>query len=237
MIDFGLLMSVIVALAAPTLAARIWPLRTFEPGTNVLDAMVLPAATGLVTGRLVTLALDDPRSIGRIADMLVIRSGVEFWPAVLAAALVAAWSGRRERIEPLARLVDLAPLALVGYGAYEAACLVRDGCYGPVSPVGLRPDGMSTTMLPIGLLMAAGVVASAAAVRHLRLVWSCGAIVAAAVALLAIVRGLGSIWLPRVGDILTRQHRTSLVVAIVAAGVCLVQVLVGRRQAVEGAPA
>ncbi len=55
----------------------------------------------------------------------------------------------------------MAPLAMIGYAGYEAACIFRDGCFGPDSPIGLRPPGLTTTMLPIGIVAAivTGVVA------------------------------------------------------------------------------
>lgn len=157
------------------------------------------------------------RAIGQVSDMLVIRSGVEFWPGVAAAAIVIAWSGHRAQVSPIERVADLAPFAMVAYGTYEAACLFRDGCYGPTSPVGLTPNGLSTTMLPVGLLMGASALAAAAFVRRQSLMgWPPGAVVSSAVALIGLILSVGSIWLPKVGGELSRQHRTSIVVAVAA---------------------
>ena len=108
MIDYGLLMSVIVTLAASSLAMRLRPPRTYNSPVSALDIMLLPGLVGLVVGRLSTLAIDDPRAIGQVSDMLVIRSGVEFWPGVAAAAIVIAWSGHRAQVSPIERVVDLA---------------------------------------------------------------------------------------------------------------------------------
>lgn len=63
------------------------------------DSVLL--AVGLLVGRITTLALDDPNSIGSPLDMLVIRSGVEFWPGMAAAARVAAWQARRQGGSPI----------------------------------------------------------------------------------------------------------------------------------------
>ncbi|MEO6627124.1 MAG: hypothetical protein ABIP03_01000, partial [Aquihabitans sp.] len=146
-----------------------------------------------------------------------VRSGVEFWPAAVAAVLVVAWSGHRDQVKPIARVAALAPFALVGYGAYEAACLFRDGCYGPVSPVGLTPNGLTTPMLPVGILMGVGAVAAAVFVsRQQRRGWSPGAVLWAAVTSVGLVRSLGSVWLPKVGGELSRQHRTSILVTVLA---------------------
>ncbi len=237
MIDFGLLMSVIVALAIPSAVARRWPLRTFGEDASVLDVFIVPATAGLLVGRLVTLALDDPGSIGSLSDMLVIRSGVEFWPAAGAALVVVAWQARREGIDASVRLAEVAPLALIGYAAYEAACLFRDGCFGPLSTFGLRPDGMDEKMFPVGLALAAGIAAAAALVRHLRRIgWPPLAVVAGAVAFVAIARSWTSIWLPHVGEAMTRQHRSSIVVAILAAATCLVVVWGHRRPMTQAVP-
>lgn len=229
MIDFGLLMSIIVAVVAPTLLQRWWTVRTLRDGATAIDALVVPAGAGVIVGRLTTLAIDDPRSIGSVSDMLVIRSGVEFWPAVAVVGLLVAWSGRRDRVNPLTRVADLAPFAMVGYGAYEVACLFRDGCYGPASALGIKPDGLTTSMVPVGVLMGLGAVAGAAAIRRVNETgWPPGAVAAAAVALVATVRSLGSIWLPKVGDAMTRQHRTSIAVLILAATACTAELALAR---------
>ena len=94
MIDYGLLMSVIVAWAASSLAIRMHQPDTYDSPVSVSDVLLIPGFAGLVVGRVSTLALDDPRAIGSISDLIVIRSGVEFWPAVAAAALMVAWSAR-----------------------------------------------------------------------------------------------------------------------------------------------
>lgn len=223
MIDYGLLVSVMVAFGAASVLSWRWsiaeeaPPEASDKPVDFLDLALGPALAGLAVGRLAALALDDPNSIGSLSDMLIIRSGVEFWPGVVAAALVVLWGERRAGLAPLTRLSLLVPLAMVGYSGYEAACVFRDGCFGPASPVGLRPPGVSTTMLPVGWLMAAAVVVGAVAVRALaERVAPRAAVVAAATAAVAGVRSVGSIWLPHVGDGLTRQHSTSIVVAAIA---------------------
>ncbi|MFV1989382.1 MAG: hypothetical protein ACC652_01420 [Acidimicrobiales bacterium] len=230
MIDYGLLMSMIVGFGVPSLLVHWWPLSSYKGPVGFLDVALGPAFAGLAVGRLVALALDDPSSIGSVSDMLIIRSGVEFWAGVVAAAGLVAWSARRDGLSPFTRLADLAPLAMIGYASYEAACVFRDGCFGPDSAIGLRPPGLSTTMLPIGLFMAAAVVVAAFGVRRLsrRGVQPSIVVLCAAVSV-ATVRAIGSIWLPHVGDGLTRQHLTSIgVVLLSAAG--LVGVLVATQQ-------
>ncbi|MEM7342097.1 MAG: prolipoprotein diacylglyceryl transferase family protein [Actinomycetota bacterium] len=222
MIDFGLLASMIVAVGVPSLLAWWWPLRTYTQPTGFLDVALIPALVGVLVGRIVTVALDDPTAFGRaasgeIGELLIIRSGVEFWPGLVVAAALLAWAARGDGVPVLARLAAIAPLAMVGYAAYEAGCVVRDGCFGPASPIGLRPPGVATTMVPVGWLMALAVVAAAWGVRRLALRgFSPAAQLAAAAVAIAGIRAVGSIWLPHVGDGLTRQHQTSIVAAVVA---------------------
>lgn len=222
MIDYGLLMSMIVGFGVPSLLIHRWPLSTFDV-SGFFDAAIGPAAAGLVVGRVTALAIDDPNSIGSVSDMIIIRSGVEFWPGVLAGASVLLWGSRRAGLSPFARIADLAPLAMVGYGSYEASCVFRDGCFGPRSAIGLRPPGLTSTMLPIGWLMALAVIVGAVALR--RYVVPAKSLlpvrVLGAAAVVAVARSVGSLWLPSVGEGLTRQHVSSIVVGAVAVLVLL----------------
>lgn len=248
MIDFGLLASMIIAFGIPTLVAQWrWPLRSYtepgssrEPGDSIgrgnstgtglhsfFDAALGPALAGVVVGRLAAVLLDDPRSLTRVTDLLIIRSGVEFWPGMAAAVAVVVWGAKRDKVPVLARLADLAPLAMIGYACYEATCFLRGGCFGPDSPIGLRPPGLVTTMLPVGIVMGLAVVAGAIAVRGLSEAGRQPQLVlAAAAATVATVRAVGSIWLPHVGDGLTRPHQTSVVVAV--AGVVAIGLVLAR---------
>ncbi len=218
MIDYGLLMSMIIAFGVPALTSNWWLIGGREEPVAFLDVALGPAFVGLAVGRLTTLALDDPNSIGSISDMLIIRSGVEFWPGLAAAVAAVAVSANFGLVPIGRRLADLAPLAMIGYAGYEAACTFRDGCFGPDSPFGLRPRGLTTAMLPIGWLMAATVAVAAVGVHALAarrrpplLVVGAGMFAVAA------VRAIGSIWLPHVGDGLTRQHVSSIAVSSIAA--------------------
>lgn len=218
MIDYGLLVSMIIAFGVPSLVGSWWTVSGHEGPVAFIDVALVPAFAGLVVGRLVTLALDDPSSIGSISDMLIIRSGVEFWPGVVASSGAAMVAANLYLVSPSRRLAELAPLAMVGYAGYEAACVFRDGCFGPDSPIGLRPPGLSSTMLPIGWFMAAAVAVAAVGVHKLAARQNPAIVVLSAATLaVASVRAIGSIWLPHVGDGLTRQHLTSIAVTAIAA--------------------
>ena len=231
MIDYGLLLSVLVAFSLPALAVRWWPFVTYDEPVGFLDVAIWPAAIGVIVGRLVTLGVDDPGSMFKLSDFLVVRSGVEFWPAVVAAASSASWTAWRGGVAPLARLADLAPHATLGYAAYEAACIFRDGCFGPVSGIGLRPHGVSSPMVPVGLLMAALLVGLAFVLRFLVQRGRSGAIIVSIGVLgVSAIRSLASFWLPHVGTGTTRQHETSMAVAALSTFV-LVGAIVRHRSA------
>ena len=219
MIDYGLLVSVMIGFGLPSALSWRWGIdqRVAPDGASFVDLALGPAAAAVVVGRLTTLVLDDPNSIGSLSDMLIIRSGVEFWPGVGAATALVLWGERRDGLTAMGRLVALAPLAISGYAGYEASCVFRDGCFGPASTVGFRPEGVATTMVPVGWLMAVALIVAAAGVRRLHAEgWSAAVVVAAATLAVATIRAIGSIWLPHVGEGLTRQHLTSIVAAIVA---------------------
>ena len=218
MIDVGLLLSIVVAVGAPSLVARrIGPMTYGE--RSVLDVTLPALGVGVLAGRLVAVAMDDPGALGQLRDLAVVRSGVEFWPGVMAAMVWLAVGAWREGVRPDARLADLAPYALIGYAGYEATCLVRQGCFGPVSSVGLRPDGLSVSMIPMGILAALVIGAVGALLLWKRPVGEAWFVIVGAVGTVAIVRSVVSFWLPALGDGLTRQHRTSVVVAVLAASV------------------
>lgn len=215
MIDFGLLFSMIISFGIPSLVINWWPLSSYDEPVGFVDVAIAPAIGGLAVGRVTTLALDDPGSIGSISDMLIIRSGVEFWPGVATAAAMLWLSAYRAGRSPLTRIADFLPLAMIGYAGYEAACIFRDGCFGPHTGIGLRPPGVEATMLPIGLFIAVAVATAALGVRRLASSGAPRAVVIATSALsVAVVRAAGSVWLPHIGNGLTRQHLTSIWVGV-----------------------
>lgn len=214
MLDTGLLLSGVGVVAAMWLAAR-W-LGLPWPASEVLDRFVAPAMVGVLAGRATALVLDDPTSLRSLRAFLVVRGGVELWPGAAAAVAVLAVS-LRHRAEPvMTSMALLAPVALVGYAAFEATCLLREGCYGPASAIGLRPDGLTSPMVPLGVILGLALVAVAwvLAARADRL-----SVETLALAVLAVagLRSIAAVWLPRLGDALTRPHRESIAVALVAA--------------------
>ena len=147
MIDYGLLISVIIAFGLPSLIGTWWTVTGRDGPVGFLDVAVGPAFAGLAVGRLTTLALDDPSSIGSLSDMLIIRSGVEFWTGVAAAIAAVLVSANLGLVSPSNRLAELTPLAMLGYAGYEAACIFRDGCFGPSSAIGLRAKAWASFII------------------------------------------------------------------------------------------
>ncbi|HJT95074.1 MAG TPA: hypothetical protein VJ777_24565, partial [Mycobacterium sp.] len=84
MIDTGLLVSLAVVYGVVWAAGR-WHL--FRSGDGALDIIATPAFIGLAVGRVVAVLFEDPNALRRIGDMLIIRSGVEFWPGLAAGAV------------------------------------------------------------------------------------------------------------------------------------------------------
>lgn len=222
MIDFGLLASMLTVLGVPSLLTRWWPIANVSGRGTFVDGVFWPLGVGIGVGRVTALALDDPGALGRLSDVLIIRSGVEFWPGLGAALIVVAVGARRAGESPLERIAALAPMSVVAYGLFEATCLLRGGCYGPSARLGLRPAGLGTTMLPVGIFMGVAMVIGSFMLRLARRRGASAAVLTSvALAVLASVRSVGSIWLPKVSPGLTRVHRTSLFIsagAIVALG-------------------
>lgn len=218
MIDIGLLVSAAITLIVLTYIARPEPTPALTGG--VVDTALGAVFVGLAVGRVAALLFDDPGSVTSFRDVIVIRSGVEFWPGVAAGIGWLILGARREGVTPVSRLAALAPWGLVAWACYEATCLLRDGCPGPASPVGLRPDGISTRLFPVGLAVAlvAGVIAFALQRQH-RIGWPDIRTVLVALAGVAAIRTIASIWLPHIGRGPTRQHLESIAIMVTAIAV------------------
>ena len=210
MIDRGLLVTGIVV----ALVTAAFPRLVRGPRLRLaLDPLFLASVTGVLVARLVAVAAEDPAALGRVRDVLVIRGGVAFWPGVAGGAAMYAYLTRGSADAPLVRVSAAAPTALAGYGAYEATCIIRDGCFGPTAEFGLVPPGFLTPMLPVAWLVAIVMVAGAVVLQRRS---PRGRDLLAVVLLSAAVRSVASFHLPRVGSGLTTPHLQSLVVAVVA---------------------
>jgi hypothetical protein len=215
MIDIGLLVSMAIMLTVPAVFIHPWPPGAVEAG--VFDTALGPVVIGLAVGRLAALAIDDPGSLTNLGDVIIIRSGVEFWPGALAGLAWLAIRANRDGLSASVRLAALAPAGLTAWSCFEATCLLRDGCPGPVSAIGIRPEGLVTRMFPVGLGVAVAAAGGAFALdrlhrRGLRSLY----VSIVAVMAVAAIRSVASIWLPHIGTGLTRQHATSIAVFILS---------------------
>ncbi len=214
MIDKGLLLTLAAIAGTLVAAVRIWPPRTVDRST-MLDLATSVGVLGVVVGRLFFMALEDPGGLTRIGDILIVRSGMEFWAGALVGLIYLVWTAHRRELPLWPLLADMAPYGLIAYAIFESSCLVRGGCPGPVAGVGLYPEGFANRVFPVGLAVALVILAAVPVVRRLGRDHPQPTVVAT-LALVAGVRAVASIWLPRVGEALTRQHRTSILVAAVA---------------------
>ena len=209
------------------LASRAWlalAVPRLSPERSYVDTLLLSALVGVAVGRLAFVGLDDPAGFAHPRDLLILRGGVDVWPGLLAAAIVFWLAHRRGPAALVDHAADVAPVLLVAAAAYEGTCGLRGGCVGPISAIGLRPTGILTTMFPVGLAVALGLVAGAIAVYGIAARRPALA-VTTALLIFAAIRGVAGFFLPRVGDGLTRPHVTS----IAAVGAALVAVAVSAR--------
>ncbi len=236
MIDRGLLAT--MALIAVVVAGLDRALRRRSTHAEpIMSLASTPMLVGLAVGRLAAVFQDDPGTLRRPFDLLLIRGGMEFWPGA-AAALAAAWvTSRRGPSRPAERLIELAPFALWAYAVYEAACVLRDGCFGPFAAVGLRPGGSGERQLPVGILVGLVAAALGAAVWRWsgRLGWS--GVMVLSVGGLAAIRIAAGFLLPKVTAGLTRPHVESiavLVITLVGSVVLRARAVPERRRRVAG---
>ena len=233
MIDRDLLFTMGAMAAVLAFVPRWLPPRGLGGEGTVFDLLTPGLLVGVLVGRVAAMLLEDPQGLTRPGDILILRGGAEFWPGVVAGLAVVAVTARRDGAHVATRLAGLAPYALLAYGVYEAACLVRDGCFGPETPIGLYPSGITVREFPIGLAVALLVTALAFALRRLP---DGLTVLLVGVAGLGTVRAVAAIWLPRVGSGPTRQQIASAVVGI-AASAALAVAWLGKRTPPHAAPA
>jgi hypothetical protein len=229
-IDIGLLLSIAAMLVAADLLTWFRPMRT--SGSGPLEVVTAALLIGVLIGRLTALALDDPDSMTSVRDLAVIRGGVEFWPGLAGGLAVIVFGAWRSGVGAVARVADLAPYGLVAAAAYQATCAVREGCYGPGSPVGLALRGSGEIVVPVEIVGALALTLLALLLVRVRGVSSPAWVIVVTVTALAVERSISSFWLPVVGDGPSRQHIASIVVAVVGD---LALLVIGVRSAVRSA--
>jgi len=230
-VDVGLIVSLAVAVAAAEALSLVRRPLTTDGGPT--DAAVWAMLVGVIVGRIAAMAFDDPTSLGTLRDLAALRGGVEFWPGLVAGTGVLAVAARREGVTVERRIADLAPYGLMAMAGYQMTCFVREGCFGPVVPVGIVSGAAHEQVLPVEVVGAFVLVAMAVLlVRHRART----PVLTIALALwgLAVQRAVVSFWLPVVGDDLSRAHRESIAVTVISAIALIVVVAWGhpRREAI-----
>src|SRR3546814_8918852 len=109
MLDLGLIATGVVIWAVLAASARWAPTSSFRRD-EIIDRLYVPAFTGLLAGPSGPLARHGPAPLPSRPALSVIRSGVEFWPAVAAALAVVAWSLRRGGRHWVLGLAEVAPV-------------------------------------------------------------------------------------------------------------------------------
>ena len=218
MIDRGLLWSMAIVLGTVWLTFRYVP-QVKVDRRALSDLATAPTLLGILAARVGAIVLDNQRSMPTFRDFLSLRSGMDLWAGVLVACLYGARRAARAGRHPWEMLAEAAPYALWAYAAFEATCLVRDGCFGPVSWFGLRPVGISSPMFPIGLAVAA-VAAVLGLLMHRAWALRRQSVVALTVVVTGSTRAIAAIWLPAIGP-----SRVQAESAAVAAGVAVAWVL------------
>lgn len=215
MIDQGLVASLIVVAVGVWVLARLMPPTRTDSG-EVLDLLSVPVMAGVFGARVTAAALDDPSAFSRPGDLLLVRGGMELWAGIVTGvAALGVILHRRGDDSVGSSVADLSPYLLWGMAFYEGTCLVRDGCFGPVSALGLTPRGGLSPQFPVGLLAAACLLGVGVVVRRVA-PWDPPLALLFAVGGLGAVRAGASVWLPRISEGLTRQHVESLAAVAVA---------------------
>lgn len=224
--DTGLLLTVLIVLGGVHLTLRALPPPAGDRG-QVIELVSTPVIVGLIAARVIFVLLDHPASVFRLRDLMVVRAGVEFWAGVIVSlAWVLVRVHRADaRIGAMVTLAAATPYLLIGVALYEASCLVRDGCLGPVARVGLKPNGLGSTMVPVGVLVAVALGVAALVLRRAR-TRKPAQTVLGALAILGGVRLVASWFLPAFGP--SRVERESAVVFVVSS-IALVLSAVRRR--------
>lgn len=227
MIDRGLLATIVLIVVTVAVLDRRLR-RRGNPMEPVSALASTPLLVGMAAARLTAVLLDDPATLLRPFDLLLIRGGMEFWPGVVAASASIWFVARHRPAGAIERAAEVVPFALFAYAVYEAGCVLRDGCFGPSSPAGLRPGGIGQPQIPVGILVglaAAGLGGMA---------WRCSGrrspagVVAFSLIGLAIIRSVAGFALPKLTTGLTRPHWESLLVLV---GLLCSAAIIGPHQA------
>lgn len=203
MIDIRLLISVVVVAGVAWCGAKVWTTGAVGPSV-LIDRSLSAAVAGVAVGRLSWVLIEQSALLRQPRDLLLIRSGVEFWPGIVGGLAWLAWRSRDAAEGQLRVLASCVPVLLIGIASYEATCVVRGECFGPFTVVGLVPRGLQHRQFPVGVLVGAVLAAGAITIRRALRVHL---VPSASLFLLATVKLTAAFFLPVLG---TRPPRTQI---------------------------
>lgn len=145
MIDSGLLISIAACVLAVLAVDRLHPAGMRR--SSSFDLAFLPGLSGLVSARLVTMAIEDPAGLARLRGLLILRGGAELWPGVAVGLTVLAVRAYRGGPSFWPTAQRLAPLGVAAWGAYEAAPPAAPAP-GRGARLGSPPPGCCTVSCP-----------------------------------------------------------------------------------------
>jgi prolipoprotein diacylglyceryltransferase len=142
-------------------AGAMWAMLKLEKRLGLLpdtrsdwfDLLIGSAVVGLVVGRMAAMILTGTNPFTHLADIILIRGGVDTGFASVGALLYLAFALRRHGW----RAADaIAPAALAGLAGWHGGCLFRGTCLGTRSdlPWALSEPGSSLTRHPTELYAA-----------------------------------------------------------------------------------
>jgi len=204
--EFTLLWAALLAVAAMWAVLRVERRLGLLPDSRSdwFDLLIGSAVVGLVVGRLAAMLLTGTNPLTHVADIILIRGGVDTGFASLATILYLLWATRRSG---LVSLDAVGPAALAGLAGWHGGCLFRGTCLGTRSdlPWTWAEPGSDLTRHPTELYAALLFLAGAAGVLLLlRRRARSGAAASIALALAGVIRlatepirpslGSGPIW-------------------------------------------
>ena len=204
--EFTLLWAALLAVAAMWAMLRVERRLGLLPDSRSdwFDLLIGSAVVGLVVGRLAAMLLTGTNPLTHVADIILIRGGVDTGFASLATILYLLWATRRSG---LVSLDAVGPAALAGLAGWHGGCLFRGTCLGTRSdlPWTWAEPGSDLTRHPTELYAALLFLAGAAGVLLLlRRRARSGAVASIALALAGVIRlttepirpslGSGPIW-------------------------------------------
>ena len=232
--EFTLLWAALLGVAAMWAMLRVEERRGLLPDTRAdwFDLLIGSAVIGLVVGRLAAMILTGTNPLTHLADIILIRGGVDTGFASLATLLYLLWATRRSGLVPLDAV---APAALAGLAGWHSGCLFRGTCLGSRSnlPWTWAEPGSDLTRHPTELYAALLFLAAAVGVLLLLDRMRRGGVPAGlTLAAAGLIRLITEPMRPSIGSGPIWWYTAAIVAGITLAGAALLRRAPGRREEV-----